>query len=162
MVGSLQGSSSAQGAAGAGLRLSAVRSLPPAEVGLLPLLCCSHPKGKQPLFLGLVTEGWQPISRGVICVRVQPRAGMASCATHSSVPLFNVCFSQGFIWGRVEALIAWQLASLLVSCFSIFHNRGERRESIVRHWRQCMLWSSRLWVLHTRDGRTGNISVSGG
>lgn len=41
----------------------------------------------------------------------QPRAETISCATHSCVPFFNMCFYQGLICGRVAPLVAWEPVS---------------------------------------------------
>lgn len=156
MVGSLQGSRSTQGAAGAGLQLSAVCSLPPAEVGLLPLLVLLTPQRRTAAVqFGF---GHRRLAARLPCgyLRYTSSRGLGWYPLPILCSLFSCVLLPGFICGKVEALIAWQLASLLVSCFSIFHNRGERREGTVKHSRQCMLWSSRLWFLHTRDGRTGN------
>ena len=56
----------------------------------------------------------------------QPRAEMVSCATHSCVPFFNMCFYQGLICGRIAALVAWEPASLLARRFLLWLRGGGR------------------------------------
>lgn len=104
----------AAGAHGGGRLCAAVRAVRSRQrSGCSRCWCCSRPEDKQPL----VRIRFAPrtlaahLLGGISVLDVQQRAGMVRCVSHSCVPFFNVCFSQGLICGRVEAPIAWQFIS---------------------------------------------------